>query len=252
MKRSPVLSLLLWFCLPVSRVINRINWRFGREFVCKFREIQTIKSHLQPGVVILTHKKYEFSSMFIPGYWTHSAIVSISGAVVEATGKGVRMNTIESFFSTIDDFIILQPCFCSRDTMKKAGEQASALVGYPFSYDFRNTGTKFYCSGLVCSVYTQALTGREDAVNIPFVLKMFLLGNIVKPTDLCSNPDAWEVIGSYSGIERNDRHVMDNREALPADPENKVDHRQQMPLGPGRISPETEFITGFNTERLFN
>jgi hypothetical protein len=197
MKRSPFLSLLLWLCLPVSKLINRVNWRFGRPFCCRFEEIEPVKDHLQPGMVILTHKKYEFSTLFIPGYWTHSALVSTSGLIVEATGKGVGTTTPESFFSTVDDFIILKPRFCCQDTMKKAGEQASTLVGFPFSFDFRNSDEMFYCSGLICWIYTQTMAEREDSGNIPFLLQNFLNGNIIRPTDLSTPGDIWQVISSF-------------------------------------------------------
>jgi cell wall-associated NlpC family hydrolase len=194
MERSSFLSLLLWLCLPITRFINRINWRFGRPFSCTYQQIDPFREHLQPGVVILTHKKYEFSTLFIPGYWTHSALVVSQGLIVEATGKGVCMNTLESFFSTVDDFIVLKPRFCCQDTMKKAGEQASTLVGYPFSFDFRTSNEMFYCSGLICWVYTQTLRERENPMNVPFVLQDFLNGNIIKPMDLYSHRDAWQVI----------------------------------------------------------
>jgi hypothetical protein len=197
LERSSFLSLFLWLCLPITKVINRVNWRFGRPFTCKYDQIDLVMEHLQPGVVILTHKKYEFSTLFIPGYWTHSALVISPELVVEATGKGVCMNSLESFFSTVDDFIVLKPRFCCKDTMKKAGEHASALVGYPFSFDFRNSDEMFYCSGLICWVYSQTLIEKDNRPDIPFVLQNFLNGNIIKPMDLYVHQDAWQVMGSF-------------------------------------------------------
>ena len=197
MERSIILSLFLWLCLPVTKFINRINWRFGRPYCCTHTQIDLVKNHLQPGMVILTHKKYEFSTMFIPGYWTHSALVVSLGSIVEATGKGVCMNTMESFFSSIDDFIVLRPRFCCKDSMRKAGEHASTLVGSPFSFDFRNSSNEmFYCSGLICWVYTQTLMGIENSLDIPFVLQNFRRGDIIKPMDLYSHQDAWQVMGA--------------------------------------------------------
>ena len=199
MKRSLPLSLFLWLCLPVSRFINRINWRFGRSFCCTYENIDPVRDHLHAGAVILTHKKYEFSTLFIPGYWTHSAVVASPGSIVEATGKGVCMKTLESFFSNVDDFIVLKPRFCCQDVMKKAGEQASTLVGSPFSFDFRNSDKMFYCSGLICWIYTQTLIGIKDSSDIPFVFRNFLNGNIIKPMDLYVHQDAWQVISSFKG-----------------------------------------------------
>lgn len=195
MKRSAFLSLFLWVCWPISKFINRINWRFGRAFCCTYKNTDQFKEHLQTGAVILTHKKYEFSTMFIPGYWTHSALVVSSGQIIEATGQGVRMSTMESFFSTIDDFIVLRPRFCSRDTMAKAGEQASSLVGYPFSFDFRNTDEMFYCSGLICWVYSQTMIEKEHSRDMPYIFQNFKNGNIIKPSDLFAQQDTWQVMG---------------------------------------------------------
>jgi hypothetical protein len=197
MERSFILSFFLWLCLPVTKVVNRINWRFGRPFSCKFIEVEKVTEYLNPGAVILTHKKYEFSTLFIPGYWTHSALVVTAGLIVEATGKGVCMNTPESFFSSIDDFIVLQPRFCCQDTMKRAVEHASSLVGYPFSYDFRNSDEMFYCSGLICRVYAQTLIEKENLLNIPSVFQNFLNGNIIKPMDLFTQQESWKIIGSF-------------------------------------------------------
>jgi hypothetical protein len=198
MQRSPILTLLLWLCLPVSRIINRINWRFGRPFCCTYKQIDPVRDQLRPGMVILTHKKYEFSTMFIPGYWTHSALVVSPNLIIEATGKGVCLNTIERFFSTIDDFIVLRPRFCHQETMMKASEQASSLVGYPFSFDFRNSDKMFYCSGLICWVYMQSLIELENPQDIPYILKNFLNGNIIKPMDLYAHQDSWQVISSFN------------------------------------------------------
>ncbi len=197
MERSSFLRLFLRRCLPITKAINRINWRFGRPFRCKFKGIEPVRDYLQPGVVILAHKNYEFSTLFT-GYWAHSALIVSPGYLVEATGKGVCMNTLESFFSTIDDFIVLKPRFCCPDTMNKAGEQASAMVGYPYGFDFRNSNEMFYCSGLICWVYAQSLELEEKPLNIPFVLKSFLNGNIIKPMDLYADQDAWQVIGSFN------------------------------------------------------
>ena len=217
MHRSYLLSLFLWFCLPVSRFINRVNWRFGRPFCCTGEDTKMVKNHLHPGMVILTHKKYEFSTMFIPGYWTHSALVVAPGRIIEATGHGVCMNTMGSFFSTIDDFVVLRPRFCCQETMKKAGEQAVTLVGSPFSFDFRNTGEMFYCSGLVCWVYAQTLINRENLQDIPLILKNFIAGNIIKPMDLYLHQDALQIMGNYTDLKilDNTSHEKENSDLRP-------------------------------------
>ena len=193
MKRTALISLILRLCLPITKIINRINWRFGRPYLCTYKQIDSYKEHLHPGAVILTHKKYEFSTLFIPGYWTHSALVTSTGYIVEATGSGVHINSLESFFSTVDDFIVLKPRFCCKDTMKKAGRRASQLIGYPFSFDFRNTDEMFYCSGLICWVYTQTLAEKCNPQKFPCIFQNYLKGNIIKPMDLYAFRDSWQV-----------------------------------------------------------
>jgi hypothetical protein len=200
MERSFLLGLFLRLCKPATRFVNRVNWRFGRPFRCRYDQIDPVRECLQPGVIVLTHKKYEFSTLFIPGYWTHTALVISGESIIEATGKGVQLNSTASFFSGVDDFILLKPRFCCQDAMKQAGDQAFLQAGLPFSFDFRNSGGMFYCSGLVCWAYAQTLAGREKPVSMPPVLQNFLKGNIIKPIDLYDQQDTWQVVGSYRDI----------------------------------------------------
>jgi hypothetical protein len=193
MKRSIHISIFLWLCLPFSKLINRINWRFGRPFSCNSIETEPIKKQLQPGMIILTHRNYECSSLFIPGYWTHAAMVATSDHIIDATRKGVCLNTIESFFSTVDDFIVLKPSFCCPKMMTNAGYLATNLVGYPFSFDFRNSNKVFYCSGLVCWVYAQTLS-EQNTINLPILFQNYLTGYIIKPMDFAFHRNLWQVI----------------------------------------------------------
>ncbi len=193
MKRSLFLQFFLWLCLPFSRIINRINWRFGRPYSCKNLNIEDIKNWLEPGMVILTHKKFECSSLFIPGYWTHTAMVVRQGQIIDATRKGVCISSFETFFSSVDDFVVLKPVFCGRKTIRKACKMASLLVGLPFSFDFRNTGSVFYCSGLVCWVYSRLFV-KEKKKAIPLFFKNFIDDNIIRPMDFYKNREVWQII----------------------------------------------------------
>lgn len=199
MKRSLLFGIFLWFCLPFSKLINRINWRFGRPYNCNLKEMERIKNQLQPGMIILTHRNYECSSLFISGYWTHAAMVITSGQIIDATRKGVCINSAETFFSRIDDFIILKPNFCCQKMMANAGGLASNMVGYPFSFNFKNSNCTFYCSGLVCWVYTQTLI-QENILLIPNPLLNFLNGYIVRPEDFYVHKDAWQIMSSLSSF----------------------------------------------------
>jgi hypothetical protein len=196
MKRTLQISAFLWLCLPISKLINRINWRLGRPYGCKSISAEPIKKQLQPGMVILTHRNYECSSLFIPGYWTHAAMVVNSEQIIDATRKGVCIHSVESFLSSVDDFIVLKPNFCSQKLMEYAGSLVSNLVGYPFSFDFQNSNKTFYCSGLVCYVYISSII-KKKSVAIPNLLQNYLDGFIIKPEDFYTHNDLWQIIHSY-------------------------------------------------------
>ena len=201
MERSILLQIVLWLCLPFSKLINRINWRMGRPYGCKSISAEPIKKQLQPGMVILTHRNYECSSLFIPGYWTHAAMVVTSGQIVDATRKGVCVHSLESFLSTVDDFIVLKPNFCCQKLMEYVGSLVSDLVGCPFSFDFQNSNKTFYCSGLVCYVYISSIYNQKS-IAIPNLLQNYLDGFIIKPEDFYTHKDTWEIIHcnhSFSG-----------------------------------------------------
>jgi len=197
MRRSIFIYIFLWLCLPFSKLINKINWRFGRPYSCNSIETEQIKKKLQPGMIILSHRNYECSSLFISGYWTHAAMVTTSGHIVDATRKGVSLNSVESFFSTIDDFILLKPSFCSQDVMENAGFLAIGQVGYPFSFNFLNSNKTFYCSGLVCWVYSQAIIA-DKSNNIPNLLQNFCKGSIIRPKDFYNHQDSWQIMEGYN------------------------------------------------------
>lgn len=196
MKRSIQISTFLWLCLPVTRLINHINWRMGRPYGCNSVSTGAVKKQLQTGMVILTHRNYECSSLFIPGYWTHAAMVVNSDQVIDATGKGVCIHSLESFLSTIDDFIVLKPNFGCQKLMEYAGSLVSNFVGYPFSFDFQNSNKTFYCSGLVCYVYVRSIY-KQKTVTIPGLLQNYLDGFIIKPEDFFIHKDSWKIIDSY-------------------------------------------------------
>ncbi len=210
MERTYFINLILWLCLPITRVINRINWRFGRPYQCRAEHVKPLKGTLKPGMVVLTHRNYECSSLFIPGYWTHAAMVLSPGLIIDATRKGVRKNPLDTFFSSVDDFIVLKPGFCRFDVMKKASYKVLKQVGFPFSYDFRNSGNAFYCSGLICSAYAQTLLEKNTCV-IPNFFRDFMDGNIIKPEDFYKRKDLWQVLKSYSMPMKRQTAEIDDR-----------------------------------------
>jgi hypothetical protein len=75
--------------------------------------------------------------------------------VVEAISKGVVTKSLQTFLTTVDDFLILKPRFCSPESMKIAGEQAEAYVGYHYNFSFRHAEDSVYCSELIFRAYAK-------------------------------------------------------------------------------------------------
>jgi hypothetical protein len=194
MKRPFMLRFTLRILLPVTIGVNMINWRFGRPYCCSGETAALFRTRLQPGMVILTHKKYELSSVFIPGYWTHSALVLSSGSILEAVGNGVCVKTTDAFFAEIDDFIVLKPKFCKKSDLKHIWRQATNFIGLPYSFDFSNTSEKVYCSGLICQVFIRVLTETGHLHHLPSSMGNFLKGRIIIPGDIRANQEAWQVM----------------------------------------------------------
>jgi hypothetical protein len=65
MHRFPPSFILLLY--PFIRLANRINWRFGRSYKCERVNVDGIRPLLTPGMLVLTHKDYEFTNLFING-----------------------------------------------------------------------------------------------------------------------------------------------------------------------------------------
>ena len=92
---------ILYSISPFAMLANKINWRFGRPYR---RNYEFVKPHIQrfaPGMIILSHKDYELTNLFIGGYWTHVAIIVSQNEVIEAISKGVVKTNTKKFFSTL-------------------------------------------------------------------------------------------------------------------------------------------------------
>lgn len=186
----------LFFVLfyPFIRLANKINWRVGRPYKCSNIKIEKIKRRLKPGMVILTHKDYEFTNLFILGYWTHSAIVISDEQIVEAVSDGVIINNIDNFLTTVDDFIVLKPKFCSRISMRMASEQVKKFVGLPYNFTFKQSKKSIYCSELIYKAYAEIpewnLINERAAAEIPD----FNSGKIIHPQSIFRSRQLWKKV----------------------------------------------------------
>ena len=177
---------------PSIRIADKINWRFGRSYKCGRVNLDDIRPLLTPGMLILTHKDFKLTNLFINGYWTHAAMVTSADTVVEAISKGVVTKSLETFLTTVDDFLILRPRFCSPESMRSASEQAKGFVGYPYNFTFQPDKDSVYCSELVFRAYAGTpewkrltRTSVEDAME-------YYNGGILLPHSFSESQLLWQ------------------------------------------------------------
>ena len=179
---------------PFARVANKVNWRFGREYQCSNHNSSDLRCALKPGMILLSHTNFEFTNIFIKGYWTHTAIIVSDEHVVEATSKGVEKKTIEQLIAKIDDYIILKPLFCNEYTMQKASNYVVEVVGYPYNFSFRQYTKSFYCSELIYWAYARSIRLNGNNNKYYQIITKFLDDSIITPHHFTETKNLWEVV----------------------------------------------------------
>lgn len=175
---------------PVLFISNKINWRFGRPFRCEGMDVETIRHLLQPGMVILSHKEFEFTNWFIRGYWKHSAIIIDHEMLIEATSKGVGLKRIEEFITEVDDYVILRPTFCDSALMEETCRYVRRVVGYPYNYTFLHGMKAFYCSELIYWAYRLACSHLPQRRE----MEQRVRGGILNPQAIFESKEYWQMV----------------------------------------------------------
>jgi hypothetical protein len=185
---------LLLLCNPFIRLANKVNWRFGRAYEGSPRPLAPFIGLMQPGMVILSHKKFELTNWFIRGYWTHAAIFIGDNNIIEAVSKGVVIKDLETFVNTVDDFIILKPKFCDPDVMKEAVDFLKATVGRPYNFTFRSREESFYCSELVYRAYSQTSKWKHVREQYHEKIWSYHSDRILVPQNILESEFLWQVV----------------------------------------------------------
>jgi len=191
---TDLIIILKMISIPFIRLAGRISWRMGRPFRGRFVRIERIMKNIEPGMVILTHKDFEFTNFLIRGYWTHAALVISGTEIVEAVGEGVTRKSLEEFFSTVDDFILLKPKFCSDSAMSKAVEFAGKAIGCAYNYYFIPRERSFFCTELVLNAYAYALGQEIPKKSIRLQSLDFAGGADYSPQRLTELKQYWGIV----------------------------------------------------------
>jgi uncharacterized protein YycO len=135
-------------------------------------------SVLKVGDVISTKTRGELSNVFIPGFWSHVAIYSGNGRVIEATTQGVVETNLAWFLFSKDYCAASRPNFLNEDQKWLVIDYCKRQIGKPYDYSFHTSDIdKFYCSEIVYHAFKFVL-GQS-----PFKLKVVLGQETVAPSD---------------------------------------------------------------------
>lgn len=171
-----------------SHQISKIYMPAARKLITS-ADYRSVKEHLRPGMILLSYTRGEFSNLFIPGDWSHAAIVLNSTTVIEATTHGVVETDLIDFMMKKDYVVLLDPIFATPAQMEKAVEVALAQKGSGYNYKMQFNRPKtdsvlttqvkaFYCSELVLYSYMVACDYQS-----PFTLRVILGVETVVPGD---------------------------------------------------------------------
>lgn len=179
---------------PASRLANKINWRFGRKYRFQDSYHAIISNKIKPGMIVLSHKNYEFTNLFIKGYWTHAAVIVSNSEIVEALSSGVMQNEVKDFFSTSDDFIILEPINMDNRSRDEAINFIKNKVGSPYNFSFIQSEDKFTCSDLVGRAYKIPIPESEEDASESFSFISYLTSDVLRPEQVLQQNGMWKVV----------------------------------------------------------
>lgn len=111
---------------------------------------------LRPGDVIINRKEHYLSTLVLPGFWPHAALVEHcddEGVVIEAMGDGVLRRPLASALRA-DRICVLRPL--DPTTAPAACARAATHLGKPYDFAFDcRTSDRLVCSEVIYRAYDQ-------------------------------------------------------------------------------------------------
>lgn len=160
------------------------------------KEYRLIQALLVPGQTLVTAKRGEFTNYWIPGDYSHTAIVKDKFTVIEATTHGVVETDLIDFILTNRKckLAILNPLFATLEEMQGAVVIAQAQIGKPYKFNMEFSTTNisaFYCSMLNYYSYLKACN------EMPFKLRSIIGLQTVAPADFVLAVDKFELVAKF-------------------------------------------------------
>ena len=125
--------------------------------------LETIRTFLKPGDILVTRHRDALTNVFLPGYWPHAALYvggqAAGGCVVEAKKDGVLLRELDETLK-VDSFIVLR-ADADPEILAAVVSRAMSHVGklFDFSFDFRQAD-RLACTALVYRSW-HGLAGME-------------------------------------------------------------------------------------------
>lgn len=146
--------MLLSIVRPIAKLIGKIHAPFSHKLVDAL-DYEQILARSLPGDILLTHTSGEFTNLFILGFWKHSAIVGVNGAVIEAVGEGVKRTHFFDFLRG-KDYVSLVRLPVTERVRTDAASWATKYLGSGYDFEFESNDAEFYCSELVNTCFKLA------------------------------------------------------------------------------------------------
>lgn len=182
-------AILLNLTAMISKLTAKIYMPYSRKRI-KASHYHKVRYAIKPGTVILSATRGEFSSLFIPGDWSHAGVIATDGlSVIEATSKGVIKTDLIDFMMSKDAICIMRSSFFDVDEMAQVAIEAERHLGKPYDWQFVKGDIKaFYCSELVYHAHAQV---KND---IPFTLRRTFGKLTVTPQDFYNAKSKFYVV----------------------------------------------------------
>ena len=161
--------------MPVTHFFGHLHAPFSHKLFTgdDYREFMFLA---EPGDIVLTHIRGEFSNLFIPGFWKHASMfVNKYDGIFQAIGTGTEITPPFDFLKSKDYVCLLRAEFCDKDTRLLAANASRMFIGYPYDYYFEPGSNALYCSEAVLECYRKATDKfspfiRKDVFGVESVL----------------------------------------------------------------------------------
>ena len=179
--------LLLKISALVSPVLGKIHAPYTRKKL-KAKDYRECKSLMKNGMILLTSTRGELTTLFIPGQFSHVAMIVNQNTVIEATGEGVHTTDLIDFILSRDYAVLLKPIWLNEAELDQASKIALQFEGFKYDYYFSASTEQFYCSELAYMAF------KEVNPESPIELRNRLGQDTFIPQDF------WEAKGKFEVV----------------------------------------------------